>query len=337
LKIDIFPHIIPPKYKNTLYNKADGTFYSKKWDHVIDATPALFDLDMRFNAMGKYEELLQVLTVSAPAVEEIADPEKATYLSKLVNDEMAELIEKYPDKFIAGVACLPMNSMGEALKEAERAVKDLNFKGVQIFTPINGKPIDALEFLPLYEEMSRYDLPIWIHPSRGRNTEDYPNEGHSKYWIFQMFGWPYETTAAMTRLVFSGIMDKYPNLKFITHHCGGMIPFFEQRIVSGQDYAETCLKAGYKKSLKMNPIEYFQRFYADTAINGSVSGLMCGYKFFSAKHIVFATDMPYDSENGNRSIREVIRSINEMDIDDDERKLIFEGNARRLLHLPAKV
>lgn len=333
MKIDIYPHILPPKYKEALFEKADQGFYAGRWDQVINGTPALFDLDNRLRVIDKYEGLLQVLTVASPPIEEVAASEKAVYFSKLANDEMAELITKYPDKFVSAAASLPMNNIDAALKEVDRAINVLKFKGVQVFTPINGKPLDSPEFIPLYEKMSQYDLPIWIHPARGRNVPDYSTEDHSRYWIYQMYGWPYETTAAMTRLVFSGILEKYPDIKFITHHCGAMIPFFDQRMAGGQDYAEIHLKTKWKQALRKPPIEYFRKFYADTALNGSTPGLMCGYAFFGAERIVFATDFPYDSENGDRFTREVIRSVELMDIPDQEKQMIFEGNARRLLHL----
>lgn len=333
MKIDIYAHILPQKYKEALFEKADRGFYSGRWDQVINGTPALFDLNNRLRVIERHEGLLQVLTAASPPIEEVAAPEKAAYFTKLANDEMAELIVKYPDKFASAAAHLPMNNIDAALREADRAINDLKFKGVQIFTPIKGKPLDSPEFIPLYEKMSQYDLPIWIHPARGRSVPDYSTEDHSRYWIYQMFGWPYETTTAMTRLVFSGILEKYPDIKFITHHCGAMIPFFDQRMAGGQDYAEVHLKTKWKQALRKPPIDYFRKFYADTALNGSTPGLMCGYAFFGAERIVFATDFPYDSENGDRFTREVIRSVELMDIPDHEKNMIFEGNAKRLLHL----
>jgi len=330
MKIDIYPHILPVKYKEALYRKVSGSFYLRD---VNDATPTLWDLDARFRIMDGYEGLMQVLTVASPPIEEAVGAKEAEELSKIANDEMAKLVNKYPDRFPAAVACLPMNDMDAALKEAERTIKGLGFKGVQVYTPTNDKPLDVKELMPLYEKMALYDLPIWIHPSRGRTTPDYRTEDHSKYWIFSMFGWPYETTAAMTRLVFSGVLQKYPNLKFITHHCGGMIPFFVERIIGGQDYAEVCLKAKFKQGLTKPPIEYFRMFYADTAIYGHTPGLMCGYSFFGPKHLLFGTDMPYDSEDGNRYTRDTIASIERMEIPNSEKTMIFEGNAKRLLHL----
>jgi uncharacterized protein len=172
------------------------------------------------------------------------------------------------------------------------------------------------------------------HPARGRALPDYPGlENHSKYYIYQMFGWPYETTAAMVRLVFSGIFERFPDIKFITHHCGAMLPYFSGRLSIGQDYAETHLKAKWKRALKKPPIDYFKMFYGDTALNGSLAALECGHKFFGTEHVLFATDYPYDNENGDRFTRETIDSIENLSIPRFEKNLIYEGNIKRLLKL----
>jgi predicted TIM-barrel fold metal-dependent hydrolase len=332
VKIDIFPHILPIKYKEALYRVAPPGFYIQ---NVIDSLPTLFNLDHRFQIMDKYEGLMQVLTLSAPPVEMIADSEKAADLARLANDEMAELVVKHPSRFAAAVGCLPMNNMEAALKEVDRVINDLKFRGVQLYTPINGKPLDSPEFVPLYEKMSQHDLPIWIHPQRAADYADYETEKRSRHMIFHIFGWPYETAAAMTRLVFSGTLERYPNLKFITHHCGGMVPYLEQRMIGAYDHAEMLRGAKYKQGLSKAPIDYFKMFYYDTALYGSTAALMCGYAFCGADHMLFATDMPYDSELGDRYIRQTIRSIEEMDIGESEKKKIFQDNARSLLRLPA--
>ena len=168
MKIDIFPHFIPAEYKEALFKRGNENFHSARWDVVINGTPALYDLDSRLRLIEKHEGLRQVLTLSAPPVELVADPEDAAYLAKVANDGLAELVAKYPDKFAGAAACLPMNNMDAALKETDRAIKDLKLQGVQIYTPIAGKPLDLPEFIPLYEKMAQYDLPIWIHPGVSR-------------------------------------------------------------------------------------------------------------------------------------------------------------------------
>jgi aminocarboxymuconate-semialdehyde decarboxylase len=161
---------------------------------------------------------------------------------------------------------------------------------------------------------------------------DYPGEKGSKYIVWSTFGWPYETSVYMTRLIFSGVFEKYPNLKVITHHAGGMVPYYAGRIAGFYDANEMLL--GFKSGLTKSPLDYYRLFYNDTAIYKNTPALMCCYAFFGAEHMLFGTDMPYDSQFGLRQVREVVSSIEEMAISDAEKKLIFEDNARRLLRLP---
>jgi aminocarboxymuconate-semialdehyde decarboxylase len=202
-----------------------------------------------------------------------------------------------------------------------------------VLTPVNEKPLDAPEFLPLFEKMAGYDLPVWIHPRRGQNYPDYRTEEESKYRIFSVFGWPYETTVAMTRIVFSGTLEKYPRLKLITHHCGGMVPFLRERVIGSYDRIFKDLKDDVRQRLSKPHVEYFRMFYNDTAINGNTSALMCAYEFCGAEHLLFATDNPFDTELGERNLRQVIRAIEQMAISAAEKKKIFEGNAKKLLAL----
>lgn len=331
MKIDIFSHILPTKYKEALYEVAPKGFYIQ---NIIDGVPTLYDLNRRFQIMDGYEGLMQVLTIAAPPIETVADSKKAVNLAKLANDEMAELIYKYPDRFAAAVACLPMNNVDAALEEVDRALNELKFRGVQVAAPINDKSLDSPEFIPLYEKMCKYDLPIWIHPMRPTDYPDYRTEDKSKYGIHRTFGWVYETTAAMVRLVFSGILERYPSLKIITHHSGGMVPFFAERMRVGYDRVEMREGENLKQGLTKPPIEYFKMFYCDTAIAGNTSALMCAHSFFGGDHMMFGTDMPFDNQLGDRFTREIIAAIEQMDIPETDKRKIFEENAKKLLRLP---
>ena len=331
MKIDAYTHVVPEKYKDRLYKTIPAQVPIRK---IIDSLPTLHDMDHRFRIMDKFQNLKQVITLGIPPVEEIADPQKALDLARIANDEMAELVNRHPDRFVAAAATLPMNNMDAALEEVDRAINDLDFRGVQIGTPINDKPLDAPEFMPLFEKMAQYDLPIWIHPVRPGNYPDYRTEELSNYMIFLLFGWPYETTVAMTRLVFNGILERFPNLKMITHHCGAMVPFLQQRIECVYDNARLRQRETFEEALTKPPIEYFKMFYFDTAINGNTPGLMCGHAFCGADHMVFATDMPYDDELGERFTRQTIEAVEQMDIQGSEKKMIFEDNIVRLLRLP---
>lgn len=337
MKIDIFCHVIPVKYKDSLLSKNPNAFakhYKGTRITPLEGAPALADWDIRFRIMDRYPDYVQVLSIGAPSVETVLSPEDAAEVARVANDELVELVMKYPHRFVGAIACLPMNDIDAALKEADRAIQHLKFRGVQINTSINGKPLDSPEFMPLYEKMVNYDLPIWIHPVREASIPDYPTENESKYQVARVFGWPYETAITMHRLVFSGVLDKYPKLKIITHHAGGILPYLTGRARSHFDYLQVRLRHDYPVNLIRKPlIEYYRMFYADTAVHGTTSALMCAYELFGADHVLFGTDMPYDSELGNRCIREGINAVEQMDISDLEKKKIFEDNARSLLRL----
>ncbi len=335
MKIDVFCHILPIKYKDALDKVVKSTVI--KDPNFMYSTqkvlPTLYDLDLRFQIMDKYDDLMQVLTLSMPPVENLGDPQIAVDLAKLANDEMAELVRKHPFRFAGAVACLPMNNMEAALTEVDRAIKDLKLVGIQISTPIIDKPLDSPEFLPLYQKMWEYNLPIWIHPQRPPSVADYRSEKASNYNVYGMLGWPYETSVAMIRLVFSGILEKFPGLKFITHHAGAMIPFFETRITGWIDSHDILSGRRDREKLRKPIRDYFKMFYADTAIYGNTPGLMCAYAFFGTEHMLFATDMPWDNQLGLRYTRDTIDAVNQMPISDVEKKKIFADNAKNLLRL----
>lgn len=328
MKFDIYTHLIPPKLKDLMFEK-------QKTITELKTSTAVHDLDFRFRAMDRHPDVLQVLTVPGATVDELAEPGQAVDLAKRVNDEIAELVFKYPDRFIAGVAVLPMSDIDAALDEIDRSINDLKLRGILLRVPVNGKPMDRPEFFPVYEKMCQHNLPIWFHPHKNPKVPDYPDENESKYIIWHLWGLVVETTVSMTRLVFSGVMEKYPKLKIITHHCGAMVPYFSERIVNHYNMSEMRNRTDFKVGLTEAPIDYFRRFFTDTALIGNTSALMCAYHFFGADQILFGTDAPFDSQAGFYSTPRTIKAIEMMDIPDEDKNKIFEENARKLLRLPA--
>jgi predicted TIM-barrel fold metal-dependent hydrolase len=328
MKVDIFTHIMPPKFLKTLQEKAPS---QKEAIMRAASPPTTFDLDLRFRIMDRFEDIVQVLTVPSPVVETLGPA--AIELARLANDEMAELLVKHPDRFVSAAALLPMNDVEAALQETDRAIKELRFRGVQIFSSPNGESIDSPKFLPLFEKMSHYNLPIWIHPEISFAVSEMQQTLVDIPHLMITFRWPYETTIAMARLVYSGIMERYPNLKIITHHCGGMVPFFAGRVAQSHDTQEMRVRTRFKTEFTVHPIEHYHKFYADTVVQGNTSALMCGYQFFGADHLLFGTDMPYDNQLGVRTVRNTIQAIQEMDIPESDRRKIFEENAKRILRI----
>ncbi len=341
MKIDIYTHITTEAYGKAVAKHAPPSGLGKK---MVEAQPTLWDLDARFRIMDRYDDYMQVIAIIGPPIESVAKGQAAVDLARVANDEAASLVAKHPTRFLCGLANLPLGDTEAALKELERAVLELKLKGIFLHTPLyfhseetkppaGGKALDSRELIPIYEKMVEFNLPIWIHPNPlcDFRTPDYTGENESKYSVWHIFGWPYQDTIAQVRLVFSGILEKYPTLKFINHHAGGMIPFFERRMTSLCNMAEMRVAADLKRRLAKSPRDYFRMFYNDTAISGSTAALMCAYDFCGADHLLFGTDMPFDMELGNEAIRETIRSIERMEIPEEEKKAIFEENARRIL------
>ncbi len=311
MKIDIYSHIMPKKYLAALLKKAPQIAESNE---VRSCTT--IDLELRLRLMARYPDVLQVLTVAAPPLDDIVSSADAVELAKIANDELAELVIKYPDKFIAAVACLPLNDRDAALMETDRAITQLGLKGVQVYARVYGDTLDNPEYQPLYEKMAKYDLPIWIHPAH-----DLINKDRS----FGLLGWPFATSTAMSGLVAAGVFSDYPDIKFITHHCGAMISFFEGR-----------LKWLFPNKFRMgepgrNWAEHFRKFYNDTATYGSTPALMCGYAYFGADHLLFGSDAPLGPTNG--LTLETIKSIDRMQIPDEEKNKVFSQNAIKLLKM----
>jgi len=338
MKLDIFPHIFPRAYFERMKEIAAGNpalaAQLKRWLHI----PVLWDLDKRMRMMRRWPDYKQVLTLSMPAIEFLGDERQTPELARLANDGMAEIVAQHPDLFPAFVASLPMNNVPAALEEMDRAIGSLGARGVQIFTNVNGRPLDDPEFLPIFERMSlKHDLPVWVHPSRTAKFADYPAEQKSKYEIWWLFGWPYETSAFMARLVFSGMLEKLPKLRIITHHLGAMAPFFVNRIGYGMDQlgARTADEdyEGLRRRMKKRPVDYFKMFYADTSINGSPAAIRCGLDFYGTSRVMFGTDCPFDPQGGPLFIRETIKALDGLKLSKQDKRRIYFGNAVRMLRL----
>lgn len=335
-KIDIFTHIYPRNFYDRMMAVA-GDF--KDVGKRSRGVPMLFDLDERFRVMDRFDGYQQILSLPTPPLEVMATPEEAIELARVANDGMAELIARHPQRFPGFVASLPFNDPDASVKEAHRAVSELGARGIQIFSNVLGKPIVAPEFVPIFQTMAEYDLPIWLHPYRGAFPPDYPAEKRSEYEIWWTFGWPFETSVAMARIVFAGLFDRFPHLKVISHHMGAMAPYFAGRLGPGWDQlgartSDEDLSVVLKR-LQKRPIDYFRLFYGDTALFGAYDATICGLKFFGVDHVVFASDAPFDPEKGPMYIRETISIVDRLPLSTNEREQIYWRNAAALMKLPA--
>ena len=333
MKIDVFNHIVTPRYHQRRLQIAPPQMRLQDQERIL---PALFDLDARFRAMDTAGEgYVQIINTANPPVESFADPDAALELSRIANDEMAELVSRFPERFVGAAACLPMHNIEGALGELERAVRDLGMCGVQIYTDVQGRPLDDPQFASVFDRVVALDVPILLHPVRGPERADYPTDEASRFDTWRIIGWLYDTVAAMTRLAFSGIFDRHPDIKIVTHHLGGFAPYASERIREGYDkYLKAARARNEPVALKQHPYDYFHEFYADTITIGSVPALTCGLEFFGADRVMFATDMPFDTQGGRKYIEVALDAMEKLDASPEDKKKIFEDNARRLFRLP---
>ena len=325
MRIAAYTHFIPEKIFAKLSTYPD---IGKRMREV----PCIHDLEIRRQIVATFDDYAQILAYPMPPLELVAkgDGALAEEYARITNDGFAEICAKYPDYFPGWVAQIPLIAPEAGVREAKRALAN-GALGVQIYTNVAGKPLDDPAFEPFFAAMNKINKPIWMHPARASNFPDYQSEKRSKYEIWWTFGWSYETAAAMARLVFSRIMDKYPNLKIITHHFGGIVPMLEGRIGPGWDQlgARTSDEdlSLVLKSLKKRPLDYFKKdFYADTAVFGGEPATHAGLAFYDNNKIVFASDCPFDPEKGTMYIRETLRILEGIDMPKADKEKIWHGN-----------
>jgi predicted TIM-barrel fold metal-dependent hydrolase len=327
-KIDAFAHILPRHYLDRLEKHLDAAIPAAQLRYyregVFRYNDVLTDLDARWRAIDRFGDYRQVLVLAVPPLEEVGPPEVASDFARLANDEMAELVVKHPDRFAGFAAALPLNDTDASLRELDRACGEQGALGVQVFSNVQGLPLDDPRFEPIFARVEEVDRMVWLHPTRSASFSDYANEDRSDFGLWWSLGWPYETAAAMARLVYSGVLERHPRLKLVGHHGGGMVPHFAARLGMGPGYRQV------KDSLPRPPLEYFRRFYADTALFGAPHAVRCVIDFFGPDHVLFGTDMPLGPAG---AVESTIDDVDSCGLADEGRAAVYSGNAERLLGL----
>lgn len=327
-KIDAFSHIMPPSYLERLERHLESSLDRRRLDYyragVFHFDDALTDLEVRKRNLEAFGDYAQVLVLAVPPLEEVGAAKVSTEFARLANDEMAELVRAHPDRFAGFVAALPWNDPDAAMVELDRATADLGALGAQLFTNVSGVPIDDARFEPVLSRIESKGRMVWLHPTRNASWPDYPSETASDYGLWWSLGWPYETAAALSRLVYSGVMERHPALRILAHHGGGMIPHFSARLAMGPGVRQT------RARLKAPPLEYFRRFYADTALFGASHAVRCVVDFFGPDHVLFGTDMPLGPPN---AVEATIADVESLALEENDLAAVYSGNAKRLLNL----
>ena len=323
--IDFHNHFYPPRYLEALksgdsnvkvtYDSENNPLLHYPGDYNI-LVPDHRDIEIREQAFKSAGVDKQILTLTTPGTH-IESPERSVELARIVNDCFAEIISQRGDRFSA-LATLPMNDPDASVAELDRAYNDLGLRGVMVYSNINGIPLSDKQFWPLYEKASELEIVFYIHPHFPAGVE-----AMTDFWLMPLIGFPLDTTLAAAKLVFSGIAEKYPDIRWVLGHLGGAIPFLAERLDRGYHAFRAC-----RENIDRLPSEYLKNFYYDT-VNFDVKALQLAIDFAGSDHLLAGSDYPHQIG----SLEKMISSIDSLNISMDEKADIYGRNAVKLLEL----
>ena len=325
-KIDAFAHILPAGYLDHLERHLASTMSAAQLHYyqegVFRFDPVITDLDARFRVMDRYGDYAQVLVLAVPPLEEVDPPQAAAELARRANDEMADLVRRFPERFVGFAAALPLGDVEGSLAEIERAVGELGALGVQVFTNVRGAPLDGPEFDPILSRMEALDRMVWLHPTRNATWPDYKTEPASDFGLWWSLGWPYETAAALSRLVYSGQMDRHPD--FACSRTTAAAWFRTSRPGSAwgpgtgrRRTACRCLPWTTSTGSTGTPLS-----------SALLDAVRCVIEFFGPGHVLFGTDTPLGPPH---AIEATIADLDAVGLPEADLAAVYAGNAERLL------
>ncbi len=337
MKIDAFCHIMPRAYYNRFF-ELEVNAQTEDLRARVSTLRTLIDLDERFRQMDEFGDYRQIIAMAAPPVWDLGSPEVSREMARIANEGMAELVRDHPDRFVGFTAAVPLDDPEGSVEEYRYARKELGALGTQIYTDVHGRPMDGPEFDPFYEAVADSGGLLQVHPCRSSLWPDYPTETRSRYEIWWAFGWEYDLSVFMARIVFSGVLERYPTLKLVIHHGGSMVPHFAGRVGPGWDQLgmrtpEDRVEDVTGYPLTKRPVDYFKMMYADTALFGAAHAVRCAIDFYGVDNVLFGSDSPYGPPTRGGYLAPTIDSIDRLDLTDDERAAIYHGNVTKLLGL----
>jgi predicted TIM-barrel fold metal-dependent hydrolase len=329
MKIDIWTHILSPSYVKRLEGRGQ-----QKAGAFLLTQRALYDIDLRRRVIDAHVGYRQIL---APIPVSHVDPGLAgAALIELVrrnNEETAVLVERYPDHFAGWIAATPLEDPDAATEEAMRTVRELGALGVQLEADAINLPLHEERYDPLFAAMEQLDAGVWLHPYRTPATPGAPPET-APFLLWQVVGWPFDTTITACRLMFAGIYDRHPDLKLIAHHGGGLISHLAGRFDLLPLVGELDPTGNLEEQLdrlQKPPAEYLKMLFVDTAMFGGEHAVSCLVEFFGPDRVMFGSDAPFDTKGGAYFIPRTISDVEGAVSDQAERAMIFHENAERVL------
>ena len=324
-KLDLHTHYYPPIYFDKIrdlpsefsFDKSPSgqTIIKYRGARFFGVTPPMTDVARRLEDMDRVGIDLEVISLSTPNVF-FTDAGHQPDIARMTNDAYAELIARYPTRF-KGFASIPMDAPDAALNELHRAIDELKLNGVILLSNIGGKPLTSPEFRPFFAEANRMKLCILLHPMLPANTEPF-----REYVLGPIVGFMFDTTLAVARMCFDGMLREFPDIRWIVGHLGGAVPYLMERMDNGwRDFPE-C-----RARIDELPSVYLKRLYYDT-VNFNPHMLMMVREMIGADRMVLGSDYPHLLG----SIERAVSSIESLDIPEHEKHKIFAGTALTILN-----
>ena len=321
--IDFHNHYYPPAYLDALRSGASAVEVTIDQDgnpriHYPGdyniAVPGHRDIDYREQVLIEHGVDTQVLTLTTPGTH-VETPAVAARFAALVNDAFAAVVEAKRGRFTA-LATLPLNDPAASVKELERACRGLGLRGAMLFSNVNGTGLDNARYWPLYEAANELDAVLYIHPTHPLGVE-----AMTDFWLMPLVGFLMDTTLAAAKIVFHGIPERFPRIRWALCHLGGAIPYLAERLDRGFHAFREC-----REFIPRPPSDYLKQFYYDT-VNFDARALELAIAFAGADHILAGSDYPHQI----CSIPGMLQSIRGLDVSEPDRAAILGGNAARLL------
>lgn len=323
--VDFHNHYYPPEYVEALRTSASvvKVTYDDEGNPCVHypgdyniLVPGHRDLDYRQGVLQEHGVDTQVLTFTTPGVH-VEPADVAIRLARQINDAFAKARRDRRGRFTA-LATLPLNDPAASVAELERAMKDLGLPGAMVFSNVNHVALSDDRFAPLWKKADELGAVIYIHP-----TDPAGVEAMLDFWLMPLVGFLMDTTLAASKLVFTGVVDRHPNIKWVLTHMGGAIPYLAERLDRGYRAFADC-----RRYIDRPPSEYLKTFYYDT-VNFNPDAVAFAIAFAGPDHILAGSDYPHQIG----SIPLMIDTIRGLRVDDDVKRKIFGGNASRLLGL----
>ncbi|MBI4331319.1 MAG: amidohydrolase [Chloroflexi bacterium] len=330
--VDIHAHMLNRKDLDRLLAIGGPAFRQgyEKLTGMISGNTGAFDVPKRVASLDRYGIDYQLVAPMPPVDPNnlSLDPDTELKLVAAFNDGMARITGESKGRILcAGTVSMAALETG-GLQEVERAIRQLGLKGFGLTTHIKGKPLSAPEFRPFWAKTAELGAIVFLHPASTANSTDRSYE--ARYNLMQVFGWPFETTLALSHLVFSGIMDEFPGLKIVAHHLGGMIPFFWGRMAESY-HPRLAGKRGIETRMPLK--KSFGKFYYDTAVGDNPGAIRCAYEIFGAGRLALATDAPFGANAGDHRMKTYPEVIRRLGLPERDTARILGENARKLLEI----